>query len=158
MSSGRRGSRSWDFPENRNHAHDFIFPGWSQTKRPLNSRIEDCCAGGMGDAPHPEIEDVHSSSMRIASPRAWLRRLFEDCIKAEKDQAWLEEDRVQPETGYPTQYVRYVEINPGKLQLRYRWMSSKHVLLEISLPILFHTCLRVYYITDQAFRISGSVP
>ena len=71
--------------------------------------------------------------------------------KFEKDQAWWEEDRVQPETGYPTQYVRDVEINPGMPELRYRWISSKLVLLKILLLVLFPTCLRVYYITKQAF-------
>ena len=38
-----------------------FLPGGSQVKRPLNPRIEDCCAGGMGDDPYPEIEEVHSS-------------------------------------------------------------------------------------------------
>ena len=67
----------------------------------------------------------------------------------EKDQAWLEEDRAQPETGCPTEYVR--DVRYPMPELRYRWMSSKLVILKNLLLILFPTCLRVYYITNQAF-------
>ena len=45
-----------------------FFPAWSHVKRPLNSRIEDRCAGGMGDDPYPEIEDVHSSRTEDCEP------------------------------------------------------------------------------------------
>ena len=41
----------------------FRFPGWSQVKRPLKSRIADCCAGGMEDDPYTESEDEHSFSI-----------------------------------------------------------------------------------------------
>ena len=44
-----------------------FFLVWSQVKRPMNSRIEDCCAGGMGDDPHPEIEDVHGSRIEYCA-------------------------------------------------------------------------------------------
>ena len=42
--------------------------GWSQVKRPLNSRIGDCCAGGMRDDPYTEVEDVNSSKMEGCEP------------------------------------------------------------------------------------------
>ena len=57
-----------DFPKHRNHVHDVVFPGSSRVKRPLNSRIEDCRAGGMGDDPYPETEDVHSSGIEDYEP------------------------------------------------------------------------------------------
>ena len=44
------------------------FTGWSKVKHPLNSRIEDCCAGGVGGDPYPEIEDVHSSRIEDCEP------------------------------------------------------------------------------------------
>ena len=47
---------------------EFRFPGWCQVNRLLNFRIEDCCAGGMGDNPYPEIEDVHSSRIEDCEP------------------------------------------------------------------------------------------
>ena len=82
----------------------FRFPGWSQVKRPLNSRCEDCWAGGMGDGPNPETEDVNSpriedcEPMRTVSMHGW--RLHRN--RFEEDQIWLEEDQSQPETGYRT--------------------------------------------------------
>ena len=70
----------------------------------LNSRIEDCCAGGMGDDPYPEIVDVHSSRIEDCEPirMASLHygRLHPN--QFERDQAWLEEYQAQPERGYPT--------------------------------------------------------
>ena len=61
MSAGLRGSKFLDVQEKIRHAHGSVFPRWSQVKRTLNPRIEGCCAGGIGDDPYPEIEDVHSS-------------------------------------------------------------------------------------------------
>ena len=69
----------------------------------------------MGDDPNPETEDVRSSRsedcelMRMVSLHFCRSRPN----RLEKDQAWLEEDPAQPETGYPTCCVRYAEINPG---------------------------------------------
>ena len=60
----------------------------------------------------------------------------------EKDQAWLEEDQAQPETGYPTSCVRYAEVNRGIPKLRYLWMSSKPIPLKRELLILFPTNLQ----------------
>ena len=53
-----------------------FFPGWSQDKRPLNFRIEDCCAGGMGDDPYPEVEDVHSSRIEECKPMRMASWIF----------------------------------------------------------------------------------
>ena len=39
-----------------------------QVERHWNSRIEDCCAGGMGDDPYPEIEDMHCSRIEDCDP------------------------------------------------------------------------------------------
>ena len=81
-----------------------FFPARSQVERHWNSRIEDCYSGWLGDDPHPEIGDAHSSRiddcefMRTVSLYFW--RLHPN--QFEQDQVWLEEDESQPETGYPT--------------------------------------------------------
>ena len=68
------------------------------------SAIEGCCAGGMGDDPYPEIEDVHSPRTEDCEP---MRMASLHCGQLhpnpfEKNQAWLEETQPQPETGYLT--------------------------------------------------------
>ena len=52
----------------------------------------------------------------------------------EKGQAWLEEDSTQAETLYPTQCIRYAEINPGIPKLRYLCMSSAPISLRKIVP------------------------
>ena len=58
----------------------------------------------MGDDSNPETEDVHSSRIEDCEPMRMV--LLHFCRlrpnQFEKDQAWLEEDQAQPETGYPT--------------------------------------------------------
>ena len=58
-----------------------FFPGWSQVKRTLNSRVEDCGAGGMGNDPYPEIEDVHSSRIEDCEPMPMASLHFYDYIQ-----------------------------------------------------------------------------
>ena len=51
--------------------------------------------------------------LRIVSPCAWFRCVLKlHPNQFEEDQVWLEEDQSQPETGYPTLYPLYGEINP----------------------------------------------
>ena len=58
----------------------------------------------MGDDPNPETEDVHSSRIEDREPvrMASLRFCRLRPNQFEKEQAWLEEDQAQPETGSPT--------------------------------------------------------
>ena len=57
----------------------------------------------MGDDPNPEAEDVHSSRIEDCEPMRMdsvhFRRLRPN--QFEKEEAWLEEDQAQPETGDP---------------------------------------------------------
>ena len=74
-----------------------------------------------------------------------FRRL---CLnKLEKDQAWLEEDRAQPEAGYPTEYVRDVRLT--------------HAGVKVSLDV-FQTCsskiLNPYYIPSACLRVNFFTP
>ena len=45
-----------------------MFPSGSQVERCWNSRIDDCCAGGLADDPCPEIEDTQSSRIEDCEP------------------------------------------------------------------------------------------
>ena len=58
----------------------------------------------MGDDPSPGTEDVHSSRIEDSEPMHMASLHFcRFCPNQfKKDQAWLEEDQAQPETGYPT--------------------------------------------------------
>ena len=60
--------------------------------------------GGMGDDPTPETEDVRSSRIEDGEPMRMVSLHFYRLRpnRFEKDQAWLEEDQAQAETGYPT--------------------------------------------------------
>ena len=59
------------------------FPGGSQVERDWNSRIEDCCAGWLGDEPCPEIEDVKISGIQDCEPMRMASLLFEDYIQTD---------------------------------------------------------------------------
>ena len=81
VSTRRHGFRFRDFLDNRNHAHDFVFPGWGQVKRPQNSRIVDCCSGGMGGDPYPETEYVHSCRIEDCEPMGMASLHCLDCVQ-----------------------------------------------------------------------------
>ena len=119
----------------------------------------------MGDDPNPETEDVHSSRIEDREPMRMASLHFGrlHTSKIEMDQAWPEEGQAQPERGYPTYYIRCVEINPSIPNLRYRWVSSKDILIKYSIsyslphqPALVCTILLT---VDQRalFRLPGRV-
>ena len=58
-----------------------LLPGWCEVERPLNSRIENYGARGMGDDPYPEIEDVRSSRREDCEAMRMASCILEDYIQ-----------------------------------------------------------------------------
>ena len=121
----------------------FFFPGWSQVKLPLNSRIEVCCAAGMEDDPHPEVEEMHSSRIEDCDPEAHgFVAFLKIPSRPIREGSSLVEGRASPSRNRVSGLIHtYVEISTYTPKSRYLWMSSKPILQKISFLILFSTGL-----------------